>query len=420
MIQTVNFEGVKATVQNLNFRAISILSLMIGLLFISSCSNNSTATNSGPGQVDPNETAATVNGKAIKLEEVERALKQESRGMESKFSPLELAAARLRILEQLIQQEVLFQKAEKEGTVPNEQEIVAQYNQTRTQSGMTQEQWDKMMTESGQTEVSAKETIKRSLAIKKLIENITGKIEPVKESEIEAFYNGNKDAFVKKKGVKLAAIVIDPANAGEGDQTKDEQSAVIRGNEIIKELQQGADFATVAREKSEDQSKFQGGDLGYIAEEQLKQTFPPNVVATMMNPEFKVGQIIPAQAQGKFYILKLQERSDKDEDLTLESPGVRQRVTEELINARKELLSQSYAAVAMNEAKIENLLAQKVVNNPNELSGARPASVETPAAANTNTNVNAAAANTNANSANTTNTAANANKANKAVVNTGK
>ena len=62
-----------------------------------------------------------------------------------------------------------------------------------------------------------------------------------------------------------------------------------------------------------------------------------------------------------------------------------------LVDNRKQLLSQSYAAIAMNEAKIENFLAKKVVENPNELSGARPAGMNTPSAntpANTNTNVN--------------------------------
>jgi parvulin-like peptidyl-prolyl isomerase len=242
-----------------------------------------------------------------------------------------------------------------------------------------------------------------------LVDKITGKIEPPKDKEIEDFYNGNKSAFVKKKGVKLAAIVIDPANNGQGDTTTNEQEAVIRGNEIIKQLQQGADFATIAAERSEDQSRLQRGDIGYISEEEMRQSFPPQVAATLMDPKFQVGQILPTPMQGKFYIFKLQERSTVDENLTLESPGVRQQVADSLINARKQLLSQSYAAIAMNEAKIENNLAKKVVENPNELSGARPAtaaSAQTPAV---NTSANANTVNTNANSAANTNTGANAN-----------
>jgi len=120
-----------------------------------------------------------------------------------------------------------------------------------------------------------------------------------------------------------------------------------------------------------------------------------------MDPKFPIGQLQIAQAGGKFYILKLQERSEKDENLTLESPGIRQQVTDSLIDARKRLLAASYQAMAMNEAKIENFLAKRVVESPNELSGARPASAETPVA---DTN-----ANTGANANTTANTSANAN-----------
>jgi hypothetical protein len=205
----------------------------------------------------------------------------------------------------------------------------------------------------------------------------------------------------------LAAIIIDPANSGEGDQTVDEASAVLRGNEIVKKLQAGQDFATVAREFSEDQSKFQGGDLGYLAEDDLKQAFPEQTVAGLMNPQSQIGGITSTRSQGKFFILKLQERSDKDEAVTLESPGVREQVQKSLVDNRKQLLAASYQAVAMNEAKIENFLAKKVVDNPNELSGARPAGAANAApAANANT---AAPANTNTAAANT-NSAAPANK----------
>lgn len=412
MKKEVNFEGVTATVQNFRTTTLTVIFTALFAALLSGCNSGSSATGSGSagGSVDANETAATVNGKAIKLEEVERVLKQQAQGQEASLSPLELAQARLQILENLVQQEVMYQKAENEGTVPKDEDITAEFNRTKQQSGMSQEQFAAEMTKAGQTEESARESIKKGLAIKNLIDKVTAKIEPPKDKEIEDFYNGNKAAFVKKKGVKLAAIVIDPTNSGQGDTTTDEQSAVLRGNEIIKQLQSGADFATVAREKSEDPSKLQGGDLGYISEEEMSRSFPPQVAQTLMNPKFQVGQILPTPVQGKFYIFKLQERSDRDEDLTLESPGIRQQVTDSLINARKQLLSQSYAAMAMNEAKIDNLLAKKVVENPNELSGARPANAAS-ATTGTNTASNVSATNTTANANSTTNVNAAANTA---------
>ena len=377
--------------------------MAIAVFVLDGCSSTGTSTTK-VSEVD-NETVATVNGKTIKLEEVERVIKQQGQGQEAKLSPLELAQGRLQVVEGLIQQEVMFQKAEKEGTVPKDEDVTAELNRQKTTSGMSSEEFDKRLKEAGETDASLRERIKKKLAIENLVNKVTGKIEAPKDREIDDFYNGNKEAFVKKRGVKLAAIVIDPANNGEADPTKSEVDAVRVGNEIINQLRQGGDFAAIAREKSEDQNRLQGGDLGYISEEEMKQSFPAQTVSTLMDPKFPVGQYTPTQMQGKFYILKLQERSDKDENLTLESPGIRQQVTDSLVNARKQLLTVSYQALAMNEAKIENFLAKKVVENPNELSGARPAGAADAPVANTNANTSA---NVNANSAANTNTNANA------------
>ena len=400
-MKTVRFEGVNSKVEKIVRNISSVLLLAVVAVMFAACGG----TGSGQVTAGADDPAASVNGKVIKMEEVERAVKLQAQGQEAKMSPLELAGARLQVLQSLIEQEVMFQKAEKEGAVPTDDEVTAELNKQKTQSGRTADEWEKQMKDANMTEAAVRDSIKKGLAIQKLLDKITGKIEPPKDAEVNAFYEGNKELFVKKKGVKLAAIVVDPTNGGEGDVTVDEPSAVAKGNEIVKQLQAGADFAAVAREKSEDQSRFQGGDLGYIAQEDLSSTFPAEIVATLMNPQTPVGKMLITRAQGKLFILKLQERSDKDEPVTLESPGVREKVVDSLISSRKQLLQASYQAIAMNEAKIENFLAKKVVANPNELSGARPAgsstapantAANTAPAANTNTNANAApAANTN-------------------------
>ena len=416
MKDIVNFQGAKSIVHKFNIKIFTIAILAVATFALNACQSGATGNTTGGGDAASNETAATVNGKAIKFEEVERAVKQQAQGQEAKLSPLELAQARLQVLESLIQEEVMFQKAEKETVVPKDEDVTLELNKQKTSSGMSAEEFDKGLKEAGETEASLREKIKKKMAIKSLVDKVTAKIEPPRDSEIDAFYNGNKEAFVKKKGVKLAAIVIDPANSGEGDTTTNEVEAVQRGNEIINQIRQGGDFASIAREKSEDQTRMQGGDLGYVSEEELKQNFTPQVAATLMDPKFPIGQVTGAQMQGKYYILKLQERSDKDENITLETPGIRQQVTDSLVNARKQLLAASYQAIAMNEAKIENYLAKKVVENPNNLSGARPASAETPIA-NTNTNVNAAA---NANANSNTNTNANVKVDTNSAANTGR
>lgn len=414
MIRTVNFQGVKAIVQKPNYKIFTIAFLAIAAFTLNACTsggaNNSTTTTTGG--VDPNETAATVNGKAIKLEEVERGIKQQGQGQEGKLSPLELAAARLQILNSLIQEEVLYQKAEKEQTVPTDDKVIAEYNKQKTASGMSAEQFDAKLKEIGETDASAREKIKRTLAIEALIDKVTGKIEPPKDSEVEAFFKSNPESFKNKRGAQLAAIVIDPANNGQGDTTTDEITAQQKAKEVGQRLLGGrADFATVAREASEEpNTRTSGGEWRYFTEEEMKQNFGAGVADYVMN-KMQNGDIIPQAIplEGKILIIKLQSKLEKDEDLTLENPKVRQQITDYLINQRKELLKQSFAAMAMNEAKIDNTLAQKIVNNPNELSGARPA-VTPNANANTTANSNVSVnANVNANTKPGNTPAANAN-----------
>lgn len=400
--------------QKFNFKFLTISFLLIAAFVLNACTGASSSGNTGAGSTGANEAAATVNGENIPLEEVERVLKQQAQGQEGNLSPLELAAARLQILQNLIEQEVLFQKAQKEGTVPTDEEVTAEYNKVKTQTGLSAERFDEEMKKAGQTEASARESIKKSLAIQKLIDKVTGKIEPPKDSEVEAFFNSNKEAFKNKRGAQLAAIVIDPNDSGEGDKTKNKIEAQQKAEELGNLLMSGrADFATVARENSEDpQTRLQGGDWRYFTEEEMKQVFGDGFADYVMN-KMQNGQIVPQAIpfEGKFLIVKLQRKQETDEDRTLETPGVRQEIADYLINARKQLLRESYRATAMNDAKIVNMLAQKVVENPNDLSGARPATATaaTPAADANTVNLNANTGNTNTSANANTNTGSKAN-----------
>ena len=75
---------------------------------------------------------------------------------------------------------------------------------------------------------------------------------------------------------------------------------------------------------------------------------------------------------GKWYIFKLAEKRLATENLTLESPGVRQQITQGLTNQHKAVLNAALLETAMNEAKIVNHLAANMLNNPGNL-GLRPA-----------------------------------------------
>jgi peptidyl-prolyl cis-trans isomerase SurA len=351
-------------------KIVLVLTTFLAAIALTGCS-------SGGADAKDNTVAATVNGRNVMLGEVERGVSQQTGGKQSQLSQLELAQARLQVLGNLIQREVLFQRAEREKLLPTEDEITGVINQQKTQSGMTSEDFDKGLKEQNITMETLREEARKDLAINKLQDKYSGKIS-ISDKEVEDFYNNNRQQFVNARGVALAMIMVDPAdNSSQGIQNdaKSDAEAKLKIDNIYQQLQGKADFATVARAKSEDINTLaRGGDVGFASEDDLKNNgFPTELVASLFGP-MQVGDYTqPVKFNsGKWYIFKLAEKRLQTENLTLESPNVRPQITQGLIKQRKQILDAALLEVAMNEAKIVNNLAASMLNNPGNL-GLRPA-----------------------------------------------
>lgn len=348
--------------------------LFIACLIVSGLVLNGCASG-GAGTKD-NNVAATVNGRNILLSEVERAINQQMRGNPTPLNQLQMATARLQVLDTLIQREVMFQRAEREKLLPTDAQIDGAIASQRQQSGLTSEEFDKRLKEQNMSIESLREQARKELAIAALQDKYNGKIE-ISDREVEEYYNQNRNLFRAERGVALAMIAVDPADnssTGIKDDAKNDADAKLKIDNIYQQLQGGADFATVARAKSEDINSLQsGGDIGFATEEDLRQNnFPPELVSNLFG-SMQVGDYTqPVAFRNKWYIFKLAERRLTTENLTLESPGVRQQITQALTNQRKQLLNAALMEVAVNEARIVNNLASQMLNNPGNL-GLRPA-----------------------------------------------
>jgi parvulin-like peptidyl-prolyl isomerase len=331
----------------------------------------------GGGDGNGTAAAASVNDKKIMLTEVDKILEQQAKSQQVQFSDmsqLELAAGRLQVLDELIRREVLFQRADKEKLLPTDDEVAQAINAQKQQLG-TQEEFQRALKESGQTEDAMRDIARRQLAIQKLLDRTAAKIEPPTDKEVEDFYNNNKARYVSQRGVSLAAIVVDPADNGATNDAKSDTEAKTKIDIIYQQLKSGGDFATVAREKSEDpQSVLRGGDIGFFTEEQLKQSGFPQELVTRFFSGMEVGSYTaPFQSSGRWTIFKLTDKRLQSENLTLDNPDVRKDATDNILNQRKQILNAAMLEVAMREAKITNNLAQDMLNSKNSLSSLRPA-----------------------------------------------
>lgn len=97
--------------------------------------------------------------------------------------------------------------------------------------------------------LDALDKAKMQLLVLELIKNETEKID-VTSKEIEEYYNTFKDQLKEPEERQVREIVV-----------SSEQDA----KDVLIQLLQGGDFATLAKEKSRSASSKQGGDLGFIS-----------------------------------------------------------------------------------------------------------------------------------------------------------
>jgi len=352
-------------------KVLTVTCLVAAGLVLSGC-------DSGGSAAKDNMVAATVNGRNIMLKDVERAVSQQAGGNPSTLNQLQMAQARLQVLSNLVQREVLFQRAEREKLLPTDAQIDGAIATQKQNSGMTAEDFDKSLKAQNLSMETLREEARKDLAISNLQDKYNGKIN-ISDREVEEYYTNNRQQFVRARGVALAMIMIDPAdNSADGikDDAKGDTDAKLKIDNIYQQLQGKADFATVARARSEDINSLRGGgDIGFATEQDLKNNnFPADLVANLFGT-MQVGDYTqPTRfASGKWYIFKLAEKQLTTENLTLESAGVRQQITQGLTNQHKAVLNAALLETAMNDAKIVNHLATEMLNNPGNL-GLRPAS----------------------------------------------
>ncbi|HEX8559609.1 MAG TPA: SurA N-terminal domain-containing protein [Pyrinomonadaceae bacterium] len=322
----------------------------------------------GKGAAGGKDVAATVDGKEITLAEVDRIVNQQAQGQQ--LNTLQQAAARLQVLDKLIERRVLYARAEKEKTVPNDDEVTTFVNQQKQR--LTAEEWEKSLKESNFTEEQVREEARKDIAIRKLQEKLYGRI-TIRDQEITDFYNANRAQFVNPRGVYLADIVVDPADSGGAyrDDAKSDAEATAKIQRLYATLKGGADFADVARASSEDPSGVRGGDIGMANEQLLQQNgFPGDLVGRFFN-QMPVGSYTePIRfGDGRWYIFKLTNRQLENRPLALEDAGVKDQIKQALIDQRQTVLNEALIRNAMSDVTVVNKLAESMLGDPNMLGG---------------------------------------------------
>lgn len=197
--------------------------------------------------------AATVNGEPIPVEELDKQVEQLKDQYPQMFEGPD-AEGRLidfkqRLLDNLINQELVRQAAEEQGVKVSQADVDEQLETLR--AGFADEaQFEQAIESAGMNTETLEEQIREQLLTAKLIESLTPD-STISDAEIEEYYEKNEQQFFQQAAKRTSHILFKPEDKEQAEK-------------VLKELEDGGDFASLAKQYSVDTATAaKGGDLDW-------------------------------------------------------------------------------------------------------------------------------------------------------------
>ena len=219
----------------------------------------------------PDDKMAVVNSTVITRKELNREIKifkDQLARSGNQIPDLQLEAIKPKILESLVEQELLLQESRKKGVTVLPEEVEKQFSTVRNRYP-TKEEFIEAITRIDLTEDELRKKISKVFAINLFVNNqIIDKITATDE-EAKSYYDSHRDIFKQPAQVKASLILIKLDLYADKEKT----AATEKKIKIIQEkLEAGEDFAELAKQYSEDPSSVKGGDLGYFSRGQTMKS----------------------------------------------------------------------------------------------------------------------------------------------------
>jgi peptidyl-prolyl cis-trans isomerase SurA len=322
------------------------------------------------------DVVATVNGHAIMRSEMEKMylaqLGDAAQQQQEQPSGEQADSLRLGVLRELIDEEIVQQRAAKMNLVATDADVDAKLAEMK--APYTEEQFDARLKASSHTIDDVKHDLRRSLTIDKLLnKEINSKI-TISDSDIHNYFDHHKAEFNNiETQYHLAQILVtsDPsqrANNLQGSKAGNDDEARKKIAALRNRIDSGEDFGSLAMNFSENpQNSSSGGDMGSISESQLRSN--PTVFAAISNlkPGGVTG-IIPfpdptdPKKIGGYAIFQLLSRDPAGQHNVTE-PQIQQRIRQGLRDARSQLLKGAYFEMLRDQSKVENYFAEQIFKN---------------------------------------------------------
>ena len=243
---------------------------------------------------------AVVNGDVILYSELQEKVRQvEKISPESKPADATLQPQFERqVLNQIIQERLTEQEVRRMKIAVSDREVDAAVDSLKRENNFTDAQFEYVVQQGGQTIEQFRSGIKKELERSRLLERVLKSKTVITDEQVDAYLkNAKTDEGNTKERLRLSIIFLPTS---EGAQGKDADDVEKLAREIHRRLKGGGDFAKLAKEYSKGPAPEEGGDIGYIAAEELAPDIASAVRGLNAND---VSEVVKAPAG--YYIVKV-------------------------------------------------------------------------------------------------------------------
>jgi len=268
-----------------------------------------------------NDIVVTVNGIGITKSQIEERVKPQLDRLATQFSKLpdEFVEQYKKQLQQqaldaIIAELLLNEQVMANNIVVTEQQVMEHIRAiaSQQQPPLSLDDFKALVEGLGQSFDEIKARVQTALSYQKLMESkFVGKVN-VTLQDANNYYSENIEHFRTPEMVRASHILIAPDTTDpNADPNEAKATAKVKAQDLLKQIQEGADFATLARANSDCPSAAEGGDLGFGR----KGNLLTGQRGTWVKPfedavfELKVGQVSDVvETQFGYHIIKLADR----------------------------------------------------------------------------------------------------------------
>jgi peptidyl-prolyl cis-trans isomerase SurA len=233
-------------------------------------------------------------------------------------------------LRELIDQSLLVQRGKDMG-LSVEADVIKKLDGIRIENKLaSMEELEKAVAGQGMNFEDFKNNIRNGLLTQKVVGNEVGSHINISDDEVTKYYEAHKSEFVGPEQVALREIVV----STEGKKPEELPDLKKKAETALKRVQDGEDFAEIAKRLSDGSTKAQGGYLGQYKHGELSKELEDKVFKMKRNDLTEV-----METKQGYLILQVMEHYDEGVQSLAK---VRNRISEELYGQRMEPAMREY------------------------------------------------------------------------------